>query len=334
MDRFEKGIIKNIKSKTKGLPGHGDMYKISYDMFYSFNPGELLGVEDITIYDEDSIIDLSKQSLIYRIMNLINNCKSIKQLNLNLSNATLYEYIEAINRIQLRSDLKIDFYRTINRNPLYKGEVKSNLDKCKGRLHIYPEDLIMESDVVLRKLNSIVDDEVLYETDKLKDVVRNVMDYLGSKYDTLKMHPLGKTALVYNYVTNSIRFPNNPTESNGCGGAIVINSEHSRAYPTFINKEGVCEGQARLTKALLNNYDMNIETVVLNGHSGSIGHAWIGVINKDVLYQVCLTGRKLYTRNGYILNDNQLYPTCFPMRYLDENMSQKIKEEVKLYRRR
>jgi hypothetical protein len=339
MDRFENAVRKGVFGDKLNLPGL-KTFDISYDMFNLLRRENLIGVKTVKIYDEDCSFDIPKMNRVYQVINMINDNKSIKKLELELSDTSLYEYIRLMSNISMRNDLQIDFYRTINRNPLYKGDVKSNLDKCKGKLCIKPEDLMMESDIILRRLNGIVDPIVLSDTDKLKDIVREMMNGINARWDIEKMPTLEKVSLVYDIITKNIRYPDSSNfRDNGIGG-YTIKDEYqdsgifSRAYTTIVNQEGVCEGQARLGKALLNNYDMNVECSVLTGKSGPNAHAWLGIVDREKLYQVCFTGYNLFRKNNYVLDSFSVYPKCFPIEFLERSEVDNIKERVKLYKRR
>ena len=87
MDRFENAVRKGIFGDKLNLPGL-KTFDISYDMFNLLGKENLIGVKKVKIYDEDCSFDIPKMNRVYQVINMINDNKSIKKLELELSDTS------------------------------------------------------------------------------------------------------------------------------------------------------------------------------------------------------------------------------------------------------
>lgn len=230
----------------------------------------------------------------------------------------------------------------IDRDPIDTEIRQWNLSKAIGKLYISEEKLIWIPDNELNQLYDKIDDKILQEVLKLKEVILFLDTYLKEKYHFKDMNEYEKVLVVYNFINTYIRFPLKYMDI--VDGKEILKPNHPdyilEPFGTWINKEGLSEGQARLMVSLLNNPIINIDATTIKGETPQGKRTWVGIVIKNKLYQCCTTIKDPF-RNldelGYVINesmeDNQIYPSIYEHAYLSEEEIKKIDKHVKSLRR-
>ena len=350
MDKFDNAVRKNIyefKKSDARLISQNPNYSgknyyrlnLSYDNFNRFAL-EISNMKaelpfNIVLYDE-SIIE--KNEDLQRVKRLLNK---LNQLNINsikfyLSDNTLYYYNLLMNEVNWKHSNETSIYLSIDRNPTKRKPKDLNLDIAKGKLMINEEKLLWFSDDTLVKLKDRVDQRVLNYAYHLKDVALEFYKYIDANYDIKYLSDYDKMLIAYEYIREvlKIKFAHKYTT--------IINNEYCLVEPrpdyisnplgTYLNKEGVCEGQARLMRVLLNNKLLKMDAVTLEGHCPRGEHAWVGLLINDNLFECCPTMLgpfKNLANAGYIINDYDVYSKVYRRNYLSEQEINKVRNHVK-----
>ena len=301
-------------------------------MFDSVTSRDLKGIGKIIIYDQptfNSAILLPKELESRKRLLALISLSPIKEVNLHLSDETLNIYNKLLYNFPMRYNIK--YYLDINRKPTSR----IGLDKCKGELMLEEDDLMFED---VPNLSRVLSKGKYQNTKELYDIVGRISLSLIRTFDISKLSDLEKTRLIYRYIKKNIRFAGNCTDRGSEGSTRVRENMKYCQDPvqTFRRGEGVCEGQTRLAKAILKSPFFNVDCDDLSGRVGDgTSHAWLGVVVDDKLYQVCFTMNHFLDNPGYVLYDNQNYPSIYRMATATNRETEIMDRNIeKSYRRR
>lgn len=348
MDRFDSVIKRNILEISPPVPRNINQtgyinFQISFDNFDKFLR-EIKTIDttkpiSCVIYDEAIVTNdrefLTRYNFLKQIMNM-----NFLEIRFRLSDSTFPVYNAIMDKLNWKHDDKTFLEMTLDRCPT---EIKDlRLEQARGKILLPEEKLLWQSDYVLRKLDGKVDRCVLEDTDKLKYVIRNYVDNLERKYDFSKLTSFDKVYLAYHFIKDpdklNIRFAYEQTTIDINGIQRLNRSEsnfESKPYGTYIRRRGVCEGQARLMRVLLNNWDIELDATTISGRTlHGDPHAWVGINIHDKLYYCCLTSGGFMQPMSYIPNNDEYYPIVYPNCSLTENQIADIEHHVKSLRRR
>ena len=347
MDRYDKVIRKNVLT-IRSVPGMERSnlgaflsFKISFDNFSKYlNETKTINTSlpiRCIIYDEGII------SSNYDVQLRLNFLKSIQKLNFEeiefkLSESTLPLYNTIMDRINWNHDDVSFLEMTVDR---YPTEIKDlRLERAKGKILLPEEKLLWQSDYVLERLKDRIDPKVLADTDKLKFVIRHYVDQLERHYDFERLTDFDKVFLTYHFIKDrdklNIEFASEQTIVGLDGQQHLVRSEEeweSKPYGTYIRRRGVCEGQARLFRVLLNNWDMQVDAVTLSGSSPSGPHCWLGTVIDGKLYYHCTTQWKLFDAPRFIPNNTEYYPQIYLTSSLSSEDKLKIERHIRTLKR-
>ena len=193
MDKYSSIVTKNKFNLKKPPMVHGERLKeefkileISYDKFPEFisycssNKNNLPKL-DLHIYDEDIIINRENSALRYSFLQLINQL-NIKNIKLYLSDSTMPIYNQIMSKINWKYQDVTKIYMSIDRNPVQLSGRKLHLASAKGTLMLDEGKLVWISDVELRRIADKIDNRILHDAWKLKDVIVKFYDYLNKNY--------------------------------------------------------------------------------------------------------------------------------------------------------
>ena len=312
MDKYDKLVKKTIKSTSPTLPNSKSLpiLSVSYDMFDNVTLDNLKGIGKVVIYDQvtfNSSILLPKQLESRKRLLALISLSSVKEVELHLSDETLNIYNRLLQNFPMRS--KIKYYLDVNRKPVSR----IGLDKCMGELMLDEDDLMFED---IPNLSRVLSKEKYENTKELYDIVGRISLSLLRNFDISKLNDLERTRLIYRYIKKNIGFAGNCTYKGSDGVTRVREDMKYCQDPvqTFRRREGVCEGQTRLAKAILKSPWFKVDCDDLSGKiSDDTSHAWLGVVVDDKLYQVCFTMNHFLENPGYVLYDKQNYPTIYRM---------------------
>lgn len=351
MDKYDNVVRKNInelKFNNSRLPGNninqGKKYytlNLSYDNFNKFTNNSNNKIDlplNINIYDE-SIIE-SNEDLKLRI-NLLNklNQLNINSINFYFSDSALYYYNLLMNEIGWKHSDTTSINLSLDRHPVGKKPNDLNLEIAKGKININEEKLLWLSDNTLIKLQGKVEDRILRDTYNLKDVAKEFYEYVYNNYNVSKLSEYGKLLIAYEYVKNILKINFASQYTTTVNGKQELINPHpsyiSEPFGTYKNKEGVCEGQARLISVLLNNHFMKMDATTVGGKC-NLGihafHSWVGAVIDNKLFECCPTMKGPFrdlSRNGYIPNDEEIYPKIYRRSYLTDEQINQVRNHVK-----
>lgn len=355
MDRFNNVIRKNIlniqvikgiplrrekrQQNVTPLPARDYLYfAISFDNFAKYLSEIQYNIDchipiECVIYDE-GIISCDNDVLLR-----LSFLKSIKNLNFrkiefNLSESTFPLYNKIMDRINWKHNNVSYLKMTVDR---YPTEIKDLcLEKAKGKIILPEEILLWQSDYVLNQLGSKVESKVLKDTDNLKYVIRHYVDSLERKYDFDRLTDFDKVWLTYHFINDpdklDIEFAREMTFYGKDGLQHLRPSEEhweSKPYGTYIRRRGVCEGQARLFRTLLNNWDMKVDAVTINGSCPIGPHVWLGVVINDKLYYCCTTQFKLFDETNFVPYSKEYYPQVYSIASLSPVEKMNIERHIR-----
>lgn len=344
MDRYlkviEKGILRidNAPSMPRGKVQGYTNFQISSDMFATF----LREIKQInssmpiicTIYDEGVVENDNEFWLRY---NFIKQIKSMNflQVEFKLSDSTFPAYNAIMDKLNWQHDEKTFLYMTVDRHPTKIKDLR--LLQARGKILLPEEKLLWESDYVLSSLNGKIKPEVLEDTDKLKYVVRHYVDGIERHYDASKLTSFDKVYLAYHHIKDqdklNIQFAHEQTQRDIDGVQRLKRSAtgwESKPYGTYIKRRGVCEGQARLMRVLLNNWDMQMDAVTIDGKTKKQeSHTWVGINIHNKLYYCCLTRGGLLQPMPYIPDSSEYYPKIYPSSSLSREQIADVERHVK-----
>lgn len=347
MDRYDKVIRKNVLT-IRSVPGMERSnlgaflsFKISFDNFSKYlNEIKTINTSlpiRCIIYDEGII------SSNYDVQLRLNFLKSIQKLNFEeiefkLSESTLPLYNTIMDRINWNHDDVSFLEMTVDR---YPTEIKDlRLERAKGKILLPEEKLLWQSDYVLERLKDRIDPKVLADTDKLKFVIRHYVDQLERHYDFERLTDFDKVFLTYHFIRDrdklNIEFAGEQTMIGLDGQQHLVPSEEkweSKPYGTYIRRRGVCEGQAKLFRVLLNNWDMQVDAVTLSGKSPLGPHCWLGTVIDGKLYYHCTTQWKLFDAPRFIPNNTEYYPQIYLTSSLSSEDKLKIERHIRTLKR-
>lgn len=350
MDRFDSVIkrnvleILNVPSLPRSINQTGYIsFQISFDNFDKFLR-EIKTIDTTKpikciIYDEKIVTTdrefLTRYNFLKQIMNM-----NFLEIRFRLSDSTFPVYNAIMDKLNWKHDDKTFLEMVLDRCPT---EIKDlRLEQARGKILLPEEKLLWQSDYVLRQLDGKVDKNVLEDTDKLKYVVRHYVDSLERQYDFSKLTSFDKVYLAYHFIKDTdklnIRFAYEQTTRDINGVQHLNRSEsnfESKPYGTYIRRRGVCEGQARLMRILLNNWDIELDATTINGHTlHGEPHTWVGINIHDKLYYCCLTRGGFMQPMTYIPNNDEYYPIVYPNNSLTKSQIADIEHHVKSLRRR
>lgn len=344
MDKFSQVITTNI-SRLKAvtpLPNKPrySVFDISFDKFAEFinwySKSHInLPLLSATIYDEDIILSPEQFNLRYQFLRLINSL-NFKNISFILSDSTMPIYNEIMKKIGWKHVNKTTLHMSINRHP----QVRTNLQlaEAQGQVKIKEENLIWCSPIALAELKgkNIIDARVLEDAIRLKEIVFNYYTRLNSLYHTEYFTDFDKVLLTYDFIKRHISFAGEATRTLN-GKQILYNPNNiydwvSQPLGTYQHKRGVCEGQARLMQALINNPYFRSDAVTIDGTCPLGNHAWVGTVINNHLYQTCLTMAgpfKDLEARGYVPDSNQIYPRLYESSSLSTTELLQIQSHIK-----
>ena len=332
-----------VQSSIPPLPPRQEVYfKISFDNFAKYlSEIRNVSIHSIpviaTIYDEGIISCDEDVSLRLAFLKSIQNLK-IKEIKFKLSESTFPLYNTIMDRINWKHDNVSFLEMTVDR---YPNEVKDlRLEKARGKILLPEEKLLWQSDYTLCRLKDRIKPKVLEDTDKLKYVVRHYVDDLKKQYDFDKLTDFDKVWLTYHFIRDrdklNISFAHEQTFIGADGLQHLRRSEEnweSKPYGTYVRRKGVCEGQARLFRILLNNWDMQVDAITLNGMSPMGPHCWLGAVINNKLYYCCTTQSKLFDKTKFKPDGAEYYPKIYQTSFLDNEDKKNIERHIKSLRR-
>lgn len=345
MDKYKKVIhsgIHRVMYTAKIQPGviytknigkvHLNL-RISSDRFYSiiedFNLDKTIPM-NVEVYDETEIKNDNDIKKIILFLKELNKC-NITFIRFYLSDSALFHYNEIMNKINWKHTLETQIYFTIDRNPV--KEKNLNLDLAMGKLIIPEEKLIWVSDNILSKLDNKIEYGLIYRAYKLKELINLYENDIEKYYNTSNLNDFEKTYIAYDYVKNklNIKFPNQYIKI--IDGKQILKETSpkyiSEPLGTYLKREGVCEGQARLISVLLNNPNICVDASVINGMSPLGYHAWVGVNIDDKLYECCPTIKGVFANlDTYIPDKDDIYTRLYERSYLNNEEIEKIKRKI------
>lgn len=351
MDKFDNVVRKNIyelKFNNSRLPGKVDnksinqgknyyILNLSYDNFNKFINDSNNKIDlpfNINIYDE-SIIE-SNEDLKLRI-NLLNklNQLNINSINFYFSDSTLYYYNLLMNKIGWKHSDATSIYLSLDRHPVGNKPNDLNLEIAQGKININEEKLLWLSDNTLIKLQGKAEDRIIEDAINLKKVTQEFYAYVNDNYDISRLNEYGKLLIAYEYVKYVLKI------NFASGYTTIVNRKQelinphpsyiSEPFGTYKNKEGVCEGQARLISVLLNNQFIEMDTIKIGGKCSMGHHAWVGAVIDNKLFECCPTIKGPFrdlSRNGYIINEEEIYPKIYRRSYLTDNQINQVRNHV------
>lgn len=352
MDRFNSAVkysiydIKRVPALPKSNKGEYISISCSSDMFDKLLP-TLWNLKTnlpvrCTIYDErEKTNDPEVSTIRIRILELLNRL-NIENIDFKLSDDSLKEYNELMNIVNWKHQNNTTLEITINRHPFNNGSI--NLELSKGKLLLPDEFYLWLSDYSISRLNSKLGFNKVDDILRLKRVVENYYSKINKEFYLDLLTDLDKLYLAYNYMKSrkglNISFAHNQTIRDIEGVQRLNRSEtnwESTAIGTFDHKMGVCEGQARLLKALITNPYMKVDSEVINGKipSGE-SHTWLGVVTNRELIQVCLTMRGMFSnldKSGYIPYEDDVYSRIYTHRELDNNDEKTLRMHIRSLQR-
>ena len=347
MDRYDKVIRKNeltirsVPAVPRSNLGGYLSFEISFDNFSKYlNEIKTINTSlpiRCIIYDEGII------SSNYDVQLRLNFLKSIQRLNFGkiefkLSESTFPLYNTIMDRINWSHDDVSFLEMTVDRYPTKIKDLR--LERAKGKILLPEEKLLWQSDYVLERLKDKIDPKVLADTDKLKFAIRHYVDQLERHYDFERLTDFDKVLLTYHFIKDrdklNIEFAGEQTMIGLDGQQHLVASEEnweSKPYSTYIRRRGVCEGQARLFRVLLNNWDMQVDAVTLSGKSPLGPHCWLGTVIDGKLYYHCTTQRKLFDAPRFIPDNTEYYPQIYLTSSLSSEDKLKIERHIKTLKR-
>lgn len=353
MDKFDNAVRKNIyklKNSNSRLPGLVDnksinlgkkyyILDLSYDNFNNFifeiSNNKIDLPFNINIYDEAIIQSNEDLKLRIKILNKLNQL-NINNINFYFSDSTLYYYNLLMNEMGWKHSGITSIYLSLDRHPVEKKLCYLNLDIAKGKININEEKLLWLPNNKLIKLQGKVDNRILKDAYKLKNVVKEFYEYVDINYDISKLSEYGKLLIAYEYVKNVLKVKFASKYTTIVDGKQELINPHPRyisePFGTYKNKEGVCEGQARLISVLLNNYFMEMNAITIGGKCNLGNHAWVGVVIDDRLFECCPTMKGPFrnlSKFGYIPDDEEIYQRIYRRCYLTEEQIKKVLNHVK-----
>lgn len=292
---------------------------------------------NITIYDEGIVTNSNYKKARENLIKTLNNT-NIRSINFILSNSTISEYNKLMKIFNWKHKDKTKINMIIDRNPISKEIRDWNLHEAQGTVNISEEKLIWLSDYQLEQLHGIIDERILKNTIELKKLIIFIDKYFRETYQIEKMNDFDKVYLIYKFIKTQISFPWKYV--NIINEKEVIKTDHptymSEPYGTWINKEGSCEGQARLMNILLNNPLMKINSTTIDGEIPQGKHTWVGIVLNNKLYACCTTIQvpfKNLDNLGYTVeehvNNKQVYPIIYEHAYLSKQKIKRIERKIK-----
>lgn len=351
MDRFESSVRTNeyrtreAKPRIESTNGTSRYYegRISYylthDKFDQFirevNPADSY-IKDFVIYDETIPKTMSEKIERLYLLEKINSMPNVNHIMIYISDDSLRLYNELMKRMKWRYKDITSMLLTINRNPSKIGTLR--LDELQCRTNLRQDDLIWLPDNVIRSLKGKIPyDSDIEDTIKLKRFLVNYANGLEDRYYFQSLTDFDKMFIAYRDIKKSIKFAHDRTRFSQEFGHVVLNPSQTRyesnPYGTLVHKSGVCEGQARLYKAMLSNPYLDVDCRLITGSvpSGE-SHMWTGVVKNNELYQVCLTIGGMFgnvDRAGYKPNSSDVYSKTYPHAYLTPEDEVKIERHVR-----
>lgn len=346
MDKFDSVIKKNIL-KINNVPpmprsnqsGYID-FQISFDMFGKFLRERRLIPCNMPIcckvYDETIIKNDEDIKLRYEFLKRICNIK-FANIEFILSDCTMPVYNEIMDNINWRQDDVTFLKMPIDREPTNVKDLK--LNHARGKVLLPEEKLLWLSDYELIRSKGKIDRKVIEDTDKLKYVVRDFIDKMDRQYDLSKMSTYDKVCLTYHYITDrdklNIAFASEGAIV-GTDGLQHVNRNidwQSKPYETYVRRRGICEGQARLFRVLLNNWYFEIDAITIDGRCPLGPHTWVGVVIQDKLYYCCTAQKKLFSKTNFVSNLDEIYPQIYPISSLSDESIKNIERHVRSLKR-
>lgn len=347
MDRYDKVIrkkvlsIKNVPALPRSKEGAYVSFEISFDNFSKYlseikTINTMLPIKCI-IYDEGIIASDNDVQLRLKFLKNIQDL-NFGEIKFKLSESTFPLYNTIMDKINWKHDNVSLLEMTVDR---YPNEIKDlRLERAKGKILLPEEKLLWQSDYVLEKLKDRIDPKVLADTDKLKFVIRHYVDSLERHYDFDKLTDFDKVCLTYHFIKDrdklNIAFADEQTMIGLDGSQHLVESEdkwESKPYGTYIRRRGVCEGQARLFRVLLNNWDMQVDAVTLGGMSPFGPHCWLGTVIDGKLYYNCTTQGGLFNETRFIPDNTEYYPQIYQTSSLSNEDKLKIERHIRTLRR-
>ncbi len=345
MDKYREAVRKGVNRLEftgKRLAGNGlsknlgKTYcnlKLSSDKFYAFmDVFRTSNIElpiNAIIYDESENIDINK---ICKIINFLNKT-NIENIEFNLSDVALCNYNKIMSEINWEHSDKTFIRLTIDRQPTKRKINDLNIELAQGRLMIPEEKLLWFSNNTLNKLQGKVENGLIYRAKKLKEVINIYENDLEKYYNINNISDYDKVYIAYDYVKRilGIKFASSYVQTEN-GKQSLINPHPyyiSEPLGTYLKKEGVCEGQARLIRTLLNNPDFRVDATTINGVCPLGPHAWVGIVIDDKLFGCCPTMLGPFANlQNYIPNEGDIYSKIYKRYHLDREEIEKIKKKV------
>lgn len=318
--------------------------ELSFDKYNEFinqtlKKGIQLPLLEANFYDEGIITSDEEFYLRYSFLKAINELHFI-DITFNLSDSTLPAYNAIMEKIGWKHNGETNLKMTIDRNPVSLERRDLRLESAQGKLLLPEEKLIWCTPAILYEIKEKVDERVLNDAIKLKEIVFDYYCRLNSLYYVEEFTDFDKIWLAYDFIKRHISFANEAVVvrdgrewRNNPNG---INNWASEPLGTYLHKKGICEGQARLMQVLLNNQYMKCDTTTINGSHPLGSHAWSGTVVDDKLYQTCLTMSnplKQLEKMGYIPDDDQIYPHIYQYSSLSNKELMDVQKHIKRLRK-
>ena len=345
MDKFSQVIMKNKMSieAVRPLPNRPSysILDVSFDKFKDFinfcSLNNNLPLLLATIFDEDDILSQNDINLRYQFLKIINEF-DFKEISFRLSDSTLPVYNKIMEEIGWKHFDKTKLYMTIDRNP--KTRKNLQLQSAQGKIMLPEESLIWVPSTMISQLDGKIDNDTIKKAIELKEIVFQYYMRLNSLYYIDDFTEFDKVWLAYDFIKRHISFAHEATRCEN-GKQVLYNPNNifdwaSEPVGTYRHKKGVCEGQARLMQALLNNQYLRSDTVAINGVCPLGNHVWVGTVINNRLYQTCLTMAgpfKDLSIKGYVSDDSEVYPKLYEKSSLSNSELLQVQNHIKRLRK-
>lgn len=328
----QKPVISDFNTRNKPVLYIESSYDKFNTLIKAFKGKKINYPLCIVLYDE-GIADYSTINDKMKLFSILNTLP-IDKIRLELSDSNFAVYNIILNRIGWVHESKTFVQLTLDRNPISASAKKEmHIEEMPGRIYIPDEKLIWFSNQTLNSSKNKIGAKNIEEAIELKRTVKKYCDEIDRTYDVRKLDDFSRTLIAYDWIATNISFPIRYTFFDKDGTQKLVPnapSYISEPYGTYKYKEGVCAGQTRLMKVLLNNPCMKVDATTMYGYCPIARHAWLGINIDGLLYECCTTMqgpfKPLTSKCGYVLDDTELYPQIYKMAYLTEKDRKYVKD--------
>ena len=333
---YEREIVETEGQKQEYLK-----LELSSDRLHSFYykfknisiPKEIV----VTIYDEDTIINSFERDLRKKLIRILNEMP-IKQIKFILSDNTLPEYNRLMHQLYWQHEQKTTISLKIDRNPI-SSEVRTwNLQTAAGKLEIPKEKLIWLPDQELIRTYGKIDDEIIKDVIKQKELIKDIYDFLREHYKLDEMTNFEKIYLFFKLLKQQLNLSNNRIDK--IDGRLTLISEPPQyienMYKFLLDPNTKQEEISNLLVYLLNNPFTKINATTIYGEINQTKTSWVGTVVNNRLYDCNLDMQYPFidlNQQGYNTTiseiPSQIYPYIYEPDYLSIKDIKKIDSNIK-----